>query len=137
MELWDGDQELRGYLRQGNPVFNAGGNVTVKTCRENQGILLPLLHKITGYGCKMPDVEPLRQALRDLYNKNGQPSVHYETIVKESWQIRMHLSQLKRKAKRGEVSKDCCSSIASMLDHFPAPPHHRCRTPWCKTCALS
>lgn len=101
---WDGTVSIRSALREGEQLVSIV-NVDIKACVAAKDVLTPLLHRMVSKECKLPDVEPLRDNIRDVYLRNkSEPDAG--TILGISWQIRRMLGFLKMKVRRSEVSTE-------------------------------
>ena len=99
---WDGTVSIRSALREGEKLLELT-NVDIKACVVAKDVLTPLLHRMLSKECKLPDVEPLRDNIRDVYLRNkSEPDA--ATILGTSWQVRRLLGFIKMKVRRSEVS---------------------------------
>ena len=104
---WDKTESIRARIRSGGDLVdeNTKASCTVKTIKKNATVLEPIAKRMADQLWKLPAVDPLRQQVRDLYFMNNQTASE-DSIIRAGWQIREHLSKLKRKAHRCEVSQD-------------------------------
>ena len=101
---WDGTASIRSALREGEQLVSIV-NVDIKACVSAKDVLTPLLRSMVSKECKLPDVEPLRDHIRDVYLRNKtEPDAG--TILGSSWQVRRLLGFVKMKVRRSEVSTE-------------------------------
>ena len=107
---WEANDEFRSQVRSCGQVLDCGGSpvfhATVATCAAHKGVFAPVLKWMASQGDSfpMPDIEPLKDALKQLYNLLNMV-IGQDQIYREAWGIPHGCGLLKRKYRRKEVSK--------------------------------
>ena len=104
-EEWDGSEEVRARVRKGDGLLSeeGGKDMKIPRCVANSELLIPILLQI-GAGCRLAEIEGLREAVKKTYDLN-QRSVTEADIDEAAWGIRDMIFFVKRKTQREEVSK--------------------------------
>ena len=104
VDEWDSTSSIRDRLRDGGRLVSTT-DCTVKTVAEHADILLPIILRMAAGPSKVPDVNPLRLEVSQLYIKNKQDkSVEHEDVIEDSWVVRKMAGFIKMKVRRQEVS---------------------------------
>ena len=108
-KAWDEIETIRDRLRDGNPLLTvqkkSSGDSSIQECKANQDVLTPLLHRFFTSKLKLPDIGSLRTEIEAVYLKaNRTPSE--SDIDDDGWDLRAMMRFVKRKANRGDFSKD-------------------------------
>lgn len=101
---WDACENLRCRLRDGDPLVSddKGKTVRIPRCVENYELLIPILGQI-GAGCRLAEIDGLREAVEIFYKKNHRQSTS-DIVDDDAWSIRDMVFFVKRKTQRQEVS---------------------------------
>lgn len=107
-EEWDGCEEIRGRLRNGETFLHP--NFTTEDCQGciyNASILVPLLTRMSVQDNKpLPPIQELRNELNTVFEKNkrGSTPEDAEEILKSGWSLKKCCGFIKMKCRREEVS---------------------------------
>ena len=127
---WESLENVRGRLRSegGRLLFsNEDGSYDPnnRLAIQNQEVLAPMLVRMTLCNLKIPDIEPLRSTLQQVYQLVGQEPSESE-IDDEAWALRHLVGHVKRKTQKQLVSLAArCQLITGDLKSFiyPDPKH--------------
>lgn len=116
--LWDGVESVRDRLRAGGNLLCRldllkGRDATIPACTANADVLLVCCHRLLASGGKMPDIDNLRDAIQETYEKSNR-IVESDKVCDGAWDLRKMLRFVKRKSSRKEVTCD----IWMVLQHF-------------------
>lgn len=103
-KLWDDTESIRDRLRDGLPLVNCekGADVKIGKCVVNHELLIPILNQIAE-GCRIAEIDPLRDACEAVYKKCSR-TVTASEVDEAAWGVRDLVTFVKRKAQREEVS---------------------------------
>ena len=107
-KAWDEIETIRNRLRDGKPLLTvqkSGTDSSIQECKANQDVLTPLLHRFFTSKLKLPDIGSLRHEIESLYLKANRTPSESE-IDDDGWELRTMMRFVKRKANRGDFSKD-------------------------------
>ena len=107
-KAWDEIETIRDRLRDGKKLLTvqkSGADSSIQECKTNQDVLTPLLHRFFASRLKLPDIGSLRQEIESLYLKANRTPSESE-IDDDGWDLRTMMRFVKRKANRGDFSKD-------------------------------
>lgn len=102
---WDNLESLRDRVRGGLGLVSIepGSNgVKIPRCCANSDLLVPILAQI-GAGCRLAEVDYLREAVAKVYQANSR-EVTDDVVDDDAWAIRDMVYFVKRKTQREEVS---------------------------------
>eukprot|EP00435_Cladocopium_sp_Y103_P018035 s328_g4.t1 len=102
---WDNLESLRERVRGGLGLVSieSGSNgVKIPRCVNNSDLLVPILAQV-GAGCRLAEVDGLREAVAEVYQANSR-EVTEDAIDDDAWAIRDMVFFVKRKTQREEVS---------------------------------
>ena len=105
---WDAIQGVRERLRAGKPLVDMeerARDATIKQCCGNLELLQPMLHRLVACGCKLPDINGLREEVSQVYALSARTPAA-DVVDDDAWDIRKMLRYIKRKAQRQEVTTD-------------------------------
>lgn len=95
-------------LREGKPflvVNKSGCDSSIKECKDNMDVLVPLLHRFFAARLKLPEIGPLRAEIEACYKMSGKDPGESE-VDDDGWDLRTMLRFVKRKANRNDPSTD-------------------------------
>ena len=103
-KIWDDTESIRDRLRSKKPLVNddKGADVKIGKCVINHDLLIPVLNQI-GEGCRLAEIDPLRDACQEVYKMNSRTVTSAE-VDDAAWGVRDMVTFIKRKAQREEVS---------------------------------
>ena len=116
---WDGIVELRDRVRNGGQLLKRlEGNDTMdpsnKLAIANSVVLTPILVRMPESALKVPDIEPLRTEVKEIYllcNKE----VEEVNVDDEAWALRRLAGFVKRKMQKRLVSLATGYQLANLL----------------------
>ena len=111
---WDASEDVRERLRSGQGLLVEGQGEDIPAVLANLSVLQPLVTRMSLSETRpLPIVEPLRDEVESVYQKNKRGSYQDETpdIIGLAWRIRKLLGFIKMKVRRHEVSN-------APLSHF-------------------
>ena len=104
LDEWDSTQAIRDRLREGGRLVDTS-DCTVKLCGQYSDVLGPVILRMASGPNKVPDVDPLREEISNLYVKNKQDkSIEHQDVIDDGWIIRKMCGFVKMKVRREEVS---------------------------------
>lgn len=115
---WDHMESIRSRLREGGKLLpeRIGDDPTIKQIVANQDVVHAILGRFVGCGLKLPDINPLREQVSNMYVKCNR-QIGEDEVDDDAWDIRGMLRMIKRKAGRGEVSMDTLLNLKHVV-HF-------------------
>lgn len=109
---WDQCGELRDRLRQGQDLFIHPKKVGIclanrQNAVENACVLRPVLQRLSeSPNYKLPAQDDLKREVHMLFDKVGLTTKGKEDVAKNAIEIKRMCGFIKRRAHRGEVTKD-------------------------------
>lgn len=119
---WEAEQSVRERIRNGEkfvaPVNDQNLDACNKLAIRNCDLMTPVLVRMTACSLKLPDIDPLRGAVKTLYLMASR-EVSESHIDDEAWAIRHLAGFVKRKTQKKLVSLDSCFQYWFLLyRHF-------------------
>lgn len=104
---WDGSEDIRARLRQGETLVTEAVNTDVLGCCKYVSLITPVIVRMASMESKpLPNLDPLREQIEICLSKNKRDGkgVEAQEVVRCSWKIKQMCGFVKMKARRHEVS---------------------------------
>ena len=106
---WEAEAVIRERVRTGHNFVAAVNDQNLDACNKlairNCDVMTPVLVRMTACSLKLPDIDPLRGAVRALYLMASR-EISDSHIDDEAWAIRHLAGFIKRKTQKKLVSLD-------------------------------